>query len=98
MPYVVTSACLDCKDTTCVEVCLVDCFHEDLRMLLIDPDECVDCGACVPVCPVHAIYEESEVPADQQEWIKANAIKAPKLPHIGESKPPLEKCKDLKKH
>lgn len=51
MPHVVTEPCLDCKNTVCVSVCPVNCFHEDHRMLVIDPDECIHCGACVPECP-----------------------------------------------
>ncbi|MCH2174160.1 MAG: 4Fe-4S binding protein [Lentisphaeria bacterium] len=93
MTHVVTEACWECKDTECVEVCPVDCFHEDKVMLYIDPDECIDCGACIPVCPVSAIYYEDDVPADQQKWIELNAEKAPDLPVIDEKKEPYgKKC------
>ena len=65
MTYVVVEACIKCKYTDCVEVCPVDCFHEGPNFLAIDPEECIDCGACVPVCPVEAIFEADELPDDQ---------------------------------
>ena len=65
MTYVVTDACIKCKYTDCVEVCPVDCFYEGENMLVIHPEECIDCGVCEPECPVEAIFEESEVP---EEW------------------------------
>lgn len=89
MAHVVTGACLKCKYTDCVSVCPVDCFHEDQEMLFIDPDVCIDCGACIPECPVQAIYAEEDVPGDQQEWIAKNAEKAADLPVITEKKEPL---------
>ena len=76
MPYFITNACVGTKDTACVSVCPVDCIHpvdgENEPMLHIDPDECIDCGACEPECPVEAIYEESEVPAEWEKYIKLN--------------------------
>ena len=62
MTYVITEACVDIKDKACIEECPVDCIYEGARMLFIHPDECVDCGACEPVCPVEAIYYEDDVP------------------------------------
>ena len=73
MTYVVAEACIKCKYTDCVEVCPVDCFHEGPNMLVIDPDECIDCGACEPECPVEAIFYEDDVPADMKDFTKANA-------------------------
>jgi ferredoxin len=76
MPYVITSPCIDVMDQSCVEVCPVDCIHFEQgldRMLAINPDECIDCGACEPVCPVTAIYPLDAVPEDQQEFIELNA-------------------------
>jgi NAD-dependent dihydropyrimidine dehydrogenase PreA subunit len=76
MTYVITDPCIDTKDKSCVEVCPVDCIHHDEekdRMLYIDPDECIDCGACEPVCPVTAIFAEDDVPADQAEYTPLNA-------------------------
>lgn len=75
MPYVVTENCQRCRFTECVEVCPVDCFWGDDVMLYIDPDVCIDCGACEPVCPVQAIYPEEELPADQEKWTAINADK-----------------------
>lgn len=60
MTFVVTDACVKCKYTDCVEVCPVDCFYEGEHMLVINPEECIDCGVCVPECPIDAIEEESE--------------------------------------
>jgi ferredoxin len=69
MTYVVTESCIKCKYTDCVDVCPVDCFHEGPNMLVIDPEECIDCTLCVPECPVEAIFAEDDVPDSQQEWI-----------------------------
>ena len=76
MTYVVTEACIDLKDKSCIEVCPVDCIHEvdDDRMVYIDPDECIDCGACVDPCPVDAIYAEEDVPAPMQNFTLINKI------------------------
>lgn len=73
MTFVIGSACIDQKDKACVDECPVDCIYEGDRMLYIQPDECVDCGACEPVCPVNAIYYDDDVPADQ-EGFKAAAV------------------------
>jgi ferredoxin len=73
MAYVVTETCIKCKYTDCVDVCPVDCFREGPNMLVIDPDECIDCTLCVAECPVEAIFAEDDVPDDQQEFIKLNA-------------------------
>ena len=72
MAYVVTESCIKCKYTDCVEVCPVDCFREGPNMLVIDPDECIDCTLCVPECPVEAIFEEGDVPEAQKEFIARN--------------------------
>ena len=64
MTHVVTESCIRCKYTDCVDVCPVDCFREGPNMLVIDPDECIDCAVCIPECPVNAIYAEEDVPAD----------------------------------
>ena len=76
MAYIVCEPCFDCKFTDCVEVCPVDCFYEDDKMLYIHPDECIDCGACIPECPVEAIFAEADVPDQWKEWIPVNAEKA----------------------
>jgi NAD-dependent dihydropyrimidine dehydrogenase PreA subunit len=71
--YVITEPCVDVKDLTCVEECPVDCIYEGERMLYIHPDECVDCGACEPVCPVEAIYYEDDVPQQWSAYTEDNA-------------------------
>ena len=63
MTYTIALPCVDLKDKACIEECPVDCIYEGERMLYIHPDECVDCGACEPVCPVEAIFYEDDVPA-----------------------------------
>jgi len=75
MTYIVTGNCEDCRFTDCVEVCPVDCFYGDERMLYIHPDECIDCGACVPACPVEAIYPEADVPESEAKWTAINIDK-----------------------
>ena len=70
MTYVVTEACIRCKYMDCVEVCPVDCFYEGENMLVIHPDECIDCGVCEPECPVEAIIPDSEPKAEQ--WLELN--------------------------
>ena len=77
MPYVITSTCIGTQDQSCVEVCPVDCIHFEEgvdRMLYIDPDECIDCGACEPVCPVTAIFPLDSVPPEEQHFIDLNAL------------------------
>jgi ferredoxin len=73
MTYVVTETCIKCKYTDCVDVCPVDCFREGPNMLVIDPDECIDCTLCVAECPVEAIYAEDDVPPEQRQFIPLNA-------------------------
>jgi ferredoxin len=83
MPFIITDPCIGTKDHACVDVCPVDCIHprrdepefEQTSMLYIHPDECIDCGACVPACPVAAIYDGIEAtPAHQRDLIEANAV------------------------
>ena len=96
MTFVVTENCKACRFTDCVAVCPVDCFHGDDEMLYIDPDECIDCGACVPECPVEAIYDEAQLPEDQTSWIQVNAEKAPDLPVVNEKGDPLPGAEERK--
>ncbi len=70
--YVIAEPCVDLLDKACIEECPVDCIYEGARMLYIHPDECVDCGACEPVCPVEAIYYEDDVPDQWTAYTKAN--------------------------
>jgi ferredoxin len=89
MAFVVADPCVKCKITDCVSVCPVDCFHEGENMLVIDPVECIDCGACVPACPISAIYLDEDVPAKWEPYIALNAKLAPLWPSISKQKKPL---------
>ncbi|MDG3009662.1 ferredoxin family protein [Rhodococcus sp. D2-41] len=73
MAYVIAEPCIDVMDRACVEECPVDCIYEGGRALYIHPDECVDCGACEPVCPVEAIFYEDDVPDQWGEYVTDNA-------------------------
>ncbi len=87
MPFIITDPCIETKDTACVDVCPVDCIHPrkdeaefaEATMLYIHPEECIDCGACVPACPVAAIYESIDAtPSHQKDLIEANADLSPR--------------------
>ena len=80
MTYVVTEACIKCKYMDCVEVCPVDCFYEGANMLVIHPDECIDCGVCEPECPVDAIKPDTE--GGLEQWLTLNKDFAGKWPNI----------------
>jgi NAD-dependent dihydropyrimidine dehydrogenase PreA subunit len=73
MVYIIAEPCIDVKDRACVEECPVDCIYEGGRMLYIHPEECIDCAACEPVCPVEAIFYEDDVPDEWKEFIGINA-------------------------
>ena len=77
MTYIIAQPCIDVKDKACVDVCPVDCIHpvdgEYVDQLFIDPDECIDCGACEPECPVEAIFTEEDLPAEWSHFLKINA-------------------------
>ena len=72
MTYIIAEPCIDIKDRSCVDVCPVDCIHEFGRMLIIDPEECIDCGACEPECPVEAIFPEDALPDKWEPFVKIN--------------------------
>ena len=93
MTFVVTDSCIKCKYTDCVEVCPVDCFYEGENMLVIHPDECIDCGVCEPECPVEAIKPESE---DLLSWVEINREYAMKWPNITVKKPAPADADDFK--
>lgn len=98
MAFVVADPCVKCKYTDCVEVCPVDCFYEGPNMLAIHPDECIDCGACEPVCPVHAIYAEGDLPAKWAEYKQLNVEFSARWPNLSVKKaalPDAEKWKDV---
>ena len=82
MAFVVTESCIKCKYTDCVEVCPVDCFHEGPNMLVIDPEDCIDCAMCETECPVNAIVSEDDLPETQYEFLTLNEKLAARWPVI----------------
>ncbi|MEU9035329.1 ferredoxin FdxA [Streptomyces sp. NPDC048352] len=98
MAYVVTEPCIRCRYTDCVAVCPVDAFRLGANMLVIHPEECIDCGACEPECPNSAIYEETEVPEKWAKYTELNATYAEKWPGISEQRaalPDADKWKEV---
>lgn len=89
MTHVVAEPCFNCKYTDCVVVCPVECFYEAPSMLYIDPGDCIDCEACVPECPVEAIFHEDNLPEKWVEYTAANAELWENFPVITEKKEPL---------
>ena len=85
MPYVVTDLCIRCKYMDCVEVCPVDCFYEGENMLVIHPDECIDCGVCEPECPAEAIISDTN--GEAEKWLEMNRTYATQWPNITRKKP-----------
>ncbi|MEK9959868.1 MAG: ferredoxin FdxA [Pelagibacteraceae bacterium] len=95
MTYIVNEKCIKCKLTDCVEVCPVDCFYEGENMLVINPDECIDCGVCEPECPIDAI--EPDTNEGVEKMLLVNKKYSEKWPNISKKKEPLsdwEKYKD----
>ncbi len=92
MPHVVTNKCVQCKFTDCVVVCPVACFYEIEAQLVIHPEECIDCMACVDECPVHAIYADGDLPGEFQADIEINAVEAHRVQESGQG--PIETKKD----
>ena len=89
MTYLVNEKCIKCKLTDCVEVCPVDCFYEGENMLVINPEECIDCGVCEPECPVDAIISDTE--DVKEKWLKINQQYSEIWPNITIKKePPLD--------
>lgn len=96
MPYVITEACIGTKDKACVDVCPVDCIYEGEQQLFIHPDECIDCGACVPECPTEAIFSEDDLPEKWAEYKDLNAKLASGWPSITSKKDPMDEADDMK--
>lgn len=103
MSYVVTEKCIKCKYTDCVEVCPVACFHEGENMLVINPEQCIDCGVCVPECPIEAIIPDTT--PGSEPWVELNRTYSALWPNITHAKFPLPDAQDweqvpdkLKKH
>jgi ferredoxin len=92
MTYVVTENCIKCKYMDCVEVCPVDCFYEGENMLVIHPDECIDCGVCEPECPAEAIKPDTE--PGLEKWLNLNAEYAKSWPNITIKKPSPDDAKE----
>ena len=96
MTYIVNDKCIKCKYTDCVEVCPVDCFYEGDNMLVIHPDECIDCGVCEPECPPKAIVPDSDAQADK--WLKLNtdfSLKWPNITRKGTPPPDADEWKEV---
>ena len=83
MTYIITEPCKDTKDRSCVDVCPVDCIYEGPEQLYINPDECIDCGACEPECPVTAIFPEEDVPGNLKQYVQLNREVFQKEPKPG---------------
>jgi ferredoxin len=93
MTFVVTEACIKCKYTDCVEVCPVDCFYEGENMLIINPDECIDCGVCEPECPAEAIHPESD---ELLKWAELAREYTAQWPNLTRKKPTPPDADDFK--
>ena len=92
MPYVVTENCIKCKYMDCVEVCPVDCFYEGENMLVIHPDECIDCGVCEPECPAEAIKPDTQ--PNLESWLELNTAYSKTWPNISQKGTPPADGKD----
>ncbi len=91
MTYVVKDECIKCKLTDCVEVCPVDCFYEGENMLVINPDECIDCGVCEPECPIDAIVADNDPNlTDKEKWLSVNDKFSRVWPNITKKKEPMQ--------
>ena len=96
MTYLVTENCIKCKHTDCVSVCPVDCFYEGPNFLAINPDECIDCGVCIPECPVNAIVEDNDTNTDIPLWLEINTRLSNKWQVITKQKPALPDAEEWK--
>jgi ferredoxin len=97
MTHIVTDNCRHCRYTDCVAHCPVACFHANDVRVYIDPDVCIDCGACIPVCPVHAIHDALDLAEDQQHWIEINARESKRHPIIRGKLTPLDGADDRRR-
>ncbi len=96
MAYVVAEPCIKCKYTDCVAVCPVDCFYEGEVMLVIHPEDCIECGACQSECPVEAIFHEDELPEKWGDYVELNARFCEEWPEITEQKDPMDTAEEFK--
>ncbi|MCH7814074.1 MAG: ferredoxin family protein [Planctomycetes bacterium] len=96
MAHIVAEPCIKCKYTDCVAVCPVDCFHEGVNALVIDPETCIDCGLCIPECPTKAIYTDEDLPDKWSDYIEINAKYGEEWPVIDAQKEPLPEAEEFK--
>ena len=99
MTFIVGESCIKCKLGDCVEVCPVDCFYEGPNMLVIDPDECIDCALCEPECPVDAIFADDEIPEGQEKFLELNQELSriwPVITHAPTPPPDADDWRDVK--
>ena len=97
MTHLVTENCIKCKHTDCVIVCPVDCFYEGPNFLVINPDECIDCGVCIPECPVNAIVQDDDKTVSNIDfWFNLNSRLAKTWPNITTKKPALPEAEEYK--
>ncbi len=89
LTHVITENCIKCKYTSCVDVCPVDCFREGSNFLVIDPEECIDCGVCIPECPANAIFFEEDLPKNQLDFLNINSELSHVFKSITRSKSPM---------
>lgn len=94
--FIVAEPCIKCKYTRCAAVCPVSCFHEGATCLVIDPDVCIDCAACVPECPTQAIFAGDELPEKWRDFIELNATYSKLWPVIDRTKDPLPTAEEFK--
>ena len=96
MTHLVTENCIKCKHTDCVSVCPVDCFYEGPNFLVINPDECIDCGVCIPECPVDAIVADNDTNTNIPLWLDINTRLSNNWPVITKKKPALPEAEEWK--
>ena len=99
MTFLVGESCIKCKLGDCVEVCPVDCFYEGPNMLVIDPDECIDCALCEPECPVDAIFADDEIPEGQEKFLELNqelSLIWPVITHAQTPPPDADDWREIK--
>ena len=96
MTHLVTENCIKCKHTDCVSVCPVDCFYEGPNFLAINPDECIDCGVCIPECPVDAIVADNDTNTNIPLWLDINTRLSKTWPVITKKKPALPEAEEWK--
>lgn len=95
MSHIITESCIACRFTDCVEVCPVDCFHEGINFLVINPDECIDCGLCVTECPVKAIKQEADLQIEEKHFYDLNYQLSRVWPVINIKKLPFKSAQDF---